>query len=898
MKQEFIRFGVALISCSTLLSVSAAKIESHYGPASDKACGIEIVEKATEFRQNNDFAGGEQYLRTEASVEGRTSVAWQQCLDMARFALYREDKSKDAEMDALLNRVLAKGETNFWGTAALGWLHVRGKEPITAYWPWRKGQLAAPETMIVYGVDKAFKDGGEYVISIDSPIAVSAIELNDANGVLSRLTPTASGKTTEFSVKVPAKTVVSMKLFVSGVANAAGEMKIVRKIAKERRSVAFNGLALPKSHAGYYIRRTVGEATIKAIGEKEGGVEFLQQFFSDNDWVEQFAGSGPWSCQSLQGMNENTQNAAKALLALDTLVANDVDNFILGTKIGRNFATALALNHGYDRDDDWLVEVLACYRAWSKDGSLVPMAKDYDTRQWREVLGFGQNSHLTIDDLKWCHNFTSDVPVGDYGAMCWQCSYRTYNCFGESVQGPHYYRAWEHRMNTQEMRYYVGGVCGALSKFGSFVAASHGIRTTTAGQPQHCAYTLWDYAKNRWNIAYSVTGHTMPHNTLGGSGFAAVTEMERYYSHPRRMEAERLRWQGRYEQAMRLVPGNRMAAVAWYNRLVNEKGDTAAWNKYGAAVRETFRDMPSNAYQLYLPYLWKLPTRDERLAAAKAALETIVETNTDEVEAGYFEEIALNPLKDLFAKDEEAVWALFDSALEGQAATKTFYRQTVNWGATKLIVDDASTKRCMAAIGKSVRKSGAQIDYREMLVTAAKYGDIEMFRQVYDLLDKCSPELRTTADGRKWPTEKNGGVLISKDGMLMTSTTSGWDWPLSYRDALNAEGHVERNSFHTAREKAPWAQVKLPGPAEVKAITIVNSGAGGNIARQIPLVVWTSEDGKNFKELARFTTAQGEWEIQLAQPIKASYVRVGRVPDAKTEVFHLHKILVYGKNLY
>jgi hypothetical protein len=50
-----------------------------------------------------------------------------------------------------------------------------------------------------------------------------------------------------------------------------------------------------------------------------------------------------------------------------------------------------------------------------------------------------------------------------------------------------------------------------------------------------------------------------------------------------------------------------------------------------------------------------------------------------------------------------------------------------------------------------------------------------------------------------------------------------------------------------------------------------------------------------------FTSAklEPEWRIDLrSAPVKAKYVKVGRVPEFKKDCFHLGKILIYGKPLY
>ena len=644
-----------------------------------------------------------------------------------------------------------------------------------------------------------------------------------------------------------------------------------------------------------YIRSCVGEAAIKAIQGREGGGAFLKRFFADQRWMEQFAGSGPWSIDPYKGLKENNELAAKALEALDLLVWNDEGDFI-STTIGRNIATALALSHGHDWDGEKLVRVMELYREWAGDGTLHVDSKKYDVRQWREVLGFGQNANLPVECLEWIHDF-ANVPSERYPGLCWQCHYRTFNCFGASVHGPQYYAPWEHRWNTQELRYRIGGVCGALSKFGSHGAASHGVRSFTAGQPGHCAYLVWNRDDDRWGTAYSVTGHTAPHNTLGGHDFAALEEQDRYYRNPKRMDAEYLRWKGEWEKSMRLCPGNWSAAVAWYCDLERRSASAAEWDAWAAAVRDTFAEAPSQGWQLYLPYLERIKGRDARLSAAKLALAAMKENKAPTVEAPYWADMALKPLDKLFPKDDKAMWEVFQSALDGQAGTPTFYRQTITWGAERLMADAAASKTFLAVVGKSAEKTGEKLDYKGMVLKASQSGDITMFRQVYSLMSKLSPGEEPKAKGKPWPTEAYGGTLLSPDGLLQTSGTSSWENPVTYRSGLTAADFDSGNAFHTAKEKAPWGMVVLPGSSDITGVTIVNV-PGQNSSRQVPIRVWTSDDGGEFTEVFASESNELEWKCQFKKPVKAKYIKVGRAPDAKEEFFHLRKILVYGKKLY
>ena len=140
------------------------------------------------------------------------------------------------------------------------------------------------------------------------------------------------------------------------------------------------------------------------------------------------------------------------------------------------------------------------------------------------------------------------------------------------------------------VRYRVGGVCGGLSKFGSHGAQSHGVRSFTVGQPGHCAYLVWNEKDGYWSDAYFVTGKTGPHFSLAdghirGAGLASLEEQDRYYSNPKRMGAEYLRWAGKLEESMRYAPGNWQAANEWRKQLVEKNAPKAEWDKFASAVR-------------------------------------------------------------------------------------------------------------------------------------------------------------------------------------------------------------------------------------------------------------------------------------------------------------------------
>ena len=653
------------------------------------------------------------------------------------------------------------------------------------------------------------------------------------------------------------------------------------------------------------IQALVGEKTLDEIRSREGGEKFVHTFFADEEWMAEFASSGPMNTSPFVKPSEETKGAyfvdakkrmAAALKALAHLSAHDKTGFIAKTKTGRNAATALALNHGIDFDDKKLADIMDLYAAWYEDGTLADIAKTYDTRQWREVMTFGQNAPLGVDSLVWIHDF-ANLPPNMYRGLFWLCTYRPFNCFGASVQGPDYYTPWEKELSIQELRYRVGGVCGALSKFASHCAASHGIRTVTAGQPGHCAFTIWDEENDRWTIDYNVTAHTNPHFILGGKGFSAVEEQDIYFRNPKRYSAERLRMEGRYEESMKECPGNWQAAYEWWLELKDRNAAKEEWLKFGAAVRGCFANAPCEGWQLYMRYLRSAKfSSEENLVEVKKGLYAFKEREAETVERAYFDEIALDPILDLF-HDDESMWQLLPDILSSQSKTPSFYAQTVNWGSKIYMRGPENSKRFLAAVEKSAKESGASLDFSAMALEASKSADIAMFKQVFGLMERISLQKVPEKTGHSWPTEAYGGVLLSADGMLKTSSTSQWDDPTFYKSVLEAE-EVKGSGqcFHTDKEEHPWGCVMLPGSSDITGITIVNSGTC--VWRQNPIEIWLSEDGENFAKVYQSEEKLNEWKCAFDTPKKAKYVMVCRREKAKNDYFHLKKILVYGKKLY
>ena len=168
-----------------------------------------------------------------------------------------------------------------------------------------------------------------------------------------------------------------------------------------------------------------------------------------------------------------------------------------------------------------------------------------------------------------------------------------------------------------------------------------------------------------------------------------------------------------------------------------------------------------------------------------------------------------------------------------------------------------------------------------------------LFTQIAQLIRKQNP----VKDSNPYPTEDFGGKILSDKAMMKISTSGGFDYPNVYPFCLDTTRDVDR-TFHTDNETSPWAIVTLPGMSEITGI-LVAPNRGYYRDRNVPIMVWVSENGTDWTEVFTSAKLEPEWRIDLrSAPVKAKYVKVGRVPEFKKDCFHLGKILIYGKPLY
>ena len=693
--------------------------------------------------------------------------------------------------------------------------------------------------------------------------------------------------------------------------------------------------------ARYAAMRLIGPKGWQKLMARPGSAQFVKAFFSDREWMEDFAWSGTFPVNSTDAWCESTTEPGYgegAILALESLIFQDkgrwceFENGKYENNEGRRFMTALAINFP-DKDEAWLADVLDAYRTTALSGRLHKAAYDQSVWLWRFATHQG---HATGG----CDNMAAqqrhldkfvNVPQREYGGLPWMITYRLKNCFGDSVHGPLYYKAWSTAGEWPKRKYsqIVGGVCGELSKFGSACSNAHGYPSTTVGQPGHCAYSR-RLTDGTWEIDYSVTGHSQMHLCFWNRHewqYSSVLETTYSANREDRLAAERQLTLAAL--AEELKKDDKTIEKYYQHACAALPGHYGAWNEYGSWlmrsekpldkirvwVRGCARGMKAGRQPLWnilTPYFERVAKekgkeslRDDLIDFAK----NLKQTGPRLQEEADFKTV-LDKWGELLGNDKQMRYDVLKAMLSAQLGTSDYFSQTMGWGSDyfSTSADGVATfNKCLsealaqAEDTKGKGKKGAQaaqqnIDFKPLILSASKNGNIGAFRQMVKLQQKLSPN---APQGALYPKSDFGGELLSSEGLLQTSSTCGYDKPDRYPLAIDSSPCEGGAAFHTDTEESPWAIVMLPGPTILSGVLIENRAGGVNGSRQVPLVVEVSDDGKSWQSVYEDGEKKDTYRVNLSgRNMRAQYVRVSRKAGVRKDFFHLNKILVYGKKLW
>jgi chitin-binding protein len=213
----------------------------------------------------------------------------------------------------------------------------------------------------------------------------------------------------------------------------------------------------------------------------------------------------PEALDGLTGGGEIAGSWARMLEVLHAVMTG-----VEGTREGLGLRVALATALTWSEpvtamaDDAPIDPVARCrnFLAWDREGQLDPAFRTLSVWELRYVVG----SWATDDDLAWARaNIKADCrergKIGD--AVHGMVKYTLENKDGVSVQeGRRFYGG---RPMTLPTIVEVGGVCGAISRFGTSMCQAFGIPAMPVGQPGHCAF-IWQKEPHQWSLNNDISG--------------------------------------------------------------------------------------------------------------------------------------------------------------------------------------------------------------------------------------------------------------------------------------------------------------------------------------------------------------------------------------------------------
>ena len=223
---------------------------------------------------------------------------------------------------------------------------------------------------------------------------------------------------------------------------------------------------------------------------------------------------------------------AKSLRILAAIWNSDPKG--LAARHEQTTAAAVALMFAKDKwPEDKAVDRYRFYRDSRLTGKLHPQFDSFDTWEKRFVVSGGSNGGWSEvggawgdDSLVWLRDNVK-LTAKEYIGACWQAPYRGFNLFGDSVQGPDYYRPFSHVIHAERVRD-VGGVCGSLSHYGANAARANGLPATTMGEPGHCAYAV-RLSRGDWQPAYTLSWQRGLHISLWGHTWTQLILQEKIF---------------------------------------------------------------------------------------------------------------------------------------------------------------------------------------------------------------------------------------------------------------------------------------------------------------------------------------------------------------------------------
>lgn len=685
-------------------------------------------------------------------------------------------------------------------------------------------------------------------------------------------------------------------------------------------------LAVRLANVRTHIFTVVGVDSLRSMAAREGGVEFLQDFFNDLEWMEEFASACP----------PFTITERRALRRLDMLVWNDDSNWIRTTTVGRRLATALALN-GADSKREPIIKRFKIYERLYRTGRMHATAANYTVLQWREVLA----PKLRVEDLIWLNN-RAQVPINDLLALSNNVPRRAFNCFGFKQEDPYYTGLWTPIWSLAQTQEFTGSTPEGRLAYVAQLAQAQGIAASAIIPSSDL-------------MEEGLLGKTPSEMAVSSLVFAdtaawLASERIRWLAATRARQFRAEGWSdvvdATYNAALTTCPFNILVWRDYRDWLVKNKVSPKIARAFARRAAKDLAPLPPFAYEMLNAWFAYLKRTG---ASHKVCLESLKEIHSFLREpdiswansCGYTNFLANSA--SLLEGNSPALLELFDVIAATQLGTPNFFDQTLDWASNLFMQDSRASKKFLESIEtwanpmtytsysakhrKHLERAGTkpkppQINWAQILYAASEAGNAHGFSAALDLAKRYAKEdFATLAQKKKLPYDKKVahvplslfGARIVSENALPSATPLLRDVannsPLTW-DSFADSSPAGETSVCTASTNAPSITIALPNSVEVAGILVKNvEEEARKHTQQSPLVVEVSKDGLSWHKAwsetdAAFTTSRpiepNEWRIDLSKHkprLPARYIRVSRVPESAQAPFALAKVVVYGRKV-
>ncbi len=645
-------------------------------------------------------------------------------------------------------------------------------------------------------------------------------------------------------------------------------------------------IAIRLANVRTHIFAAVGLDALRNMAAREGGPDFLEAFFNDLAWMEEFAASGePF------GINER-----RALHRLNMLVWNDTSNWILATDVGRRLATALALN-GTDLKRTELVARFRMYERLYRTGRLDAAAADYTVPVWREVLC----NRLKTDDMNWLNN-RAHVSCGQILSLTNNVQETKFNCFGIPQSDAQCLDLWAGYWPQARAIEYVGGTESTRLGYAVQIAQAQGLAaclTATGEVLARSTQGVWSVAAKMKEATPGWAGKGIFGDTAGQilAGGVVLADEKKW------LQSEEIRWlaatrarQSRAEGWSEKVNATFLAALAIYplnirvwreykEGLEKNKVGGRAWRAFGLRAAKDLAPVPPFAYEMLEGWFAYLKasgrSRAERLDALKEVHMLLREPDIPWSNVCGFDAFLKNSA-DLLDDKPDMLLELFDTITIAQLGTPHFFDQAVAWAGGFFMKDPRASRKFLAAAENwadpasymrytarhrtRMHAAGWQpkvpkLNWDAILYAASEAGNVDGFHAAdalarrYAKKDKTAAEREDNARNRDKKADKVPfslfGARIASEGALPVATPLARNVrknnPLTWHSFSDASPAGETQVYANADE-APSIMLVLPHPVEIRGVLVKNVDEKTRTkARQSPLLVEVSLDGRNWQ---------------------------------------------------